>query len=164
VTDVDGGPAGDLLAVQECVLQLVRELPDQPQRLRLSVAGVAIEIDWPERSGRITAVTASPAGPDEEVIRAEAELPAVGSGANLVCSPSVGTFYRAPEPGAPPFVAEGDLVQAGQQVAIVEAMKLMLPVEASQPGRVAKFLRGDGDPVEYGEPLLSLDSSGGAAG
>jgi acetyl-CoA carboxylase biotin carboxyl carrier protein len=142
----------------------MRELRDRPQRLRLTMAGVAIEIDWPDLSGRIPAIGAGPASVAEEAILAEVELASAGSGAHLVCSPSVGTFYRAPEPGAPPFVAQGDLVQAGRQVAIVEAMKLMLPVEASQPGRVAKFFRGDGDPVEYGEPLLSLDPSGGAAG
>jgi len=83
---------------------------------------------------------------------------------DLVCSPTVGTFYRSPEPGAPPFVAEGDPVQSGQQLAIVEAMKMMLPVEAARDGRVTRILKTDGEPVEYGEPLMelaALDESGG---
>lgn len=85
---------------------------------------------------------------------------AAGGTPDIVCSPSVGTFYRAPEPGAPPFVAEGDPVQPGQQIAIVEAMKLMLPVEATRAGRVIRILKSDGEPVEYGEPLLELAAQG----
>ena len=73
-----------------------------------------------------------------------------------VRAPSVGVFYRAPEPGAPPFVGEGDTVRPGQQVAIVEAMKLMLPVEADRAGRVVEVLKRDGEPVEYGEVLFVL--------
>ncbi|PEH79785.1 acetyl-CoA carboxylase biotin carboxyl carrier protein subunit [Nocardia sp. FDAARGOS_372] len=70
---------------------------------------------------------------------------------------TVGVFYRAPEPGADPFVAEGDPVRAGQQVGIVEAMKLMIPVVATREGRVAEFLVDNGDAVEYGAPLLVLE-------
>jgi len=73
-----------------------------------------------------------------------------------VIAPTVGVFYRAPSPGAAPFVEEGDTVAAGTQVGIVEAMKLMVPVEADRAGRVSKVLKSDGDPVEYGEPLIRL--------
>jgi acetyl-CoA carboxylase biotin carboxyl carrier protein len=65
-------------------------------------------------------------------------------------------FYRSPEPGAPPFVAEGDLVRPGQQVGIVEAMKLMIPVESDRAGRVLEVLLADGSAVEHGQPLLLL--------
>jgi acetyl-CoA carboxylase biotin carboxyl carrier protein len=65
-------------------------------------------------------------------------------------------FYRASSPGAPPFVAEGDEISSGQQIAIIEAMKLMLPVEADKGGRIAEVLVGDGDAVEYGQPLFRL--------
>jgi acetyl-CoA carboxylase biotin carboxyl carrier protein len=87
-----------------------------------------------------------------------------GAPPDLVCAPSVGTFYRSPEPGAPPFVTEGDLVQSGQQIAIVEAMKLMLPVEAARAGRVTRVLKTDGEPVEYGEPLIELAALGESGG
>jgi acetyl-CoA carboxylase biotin carboxyl carrier protein len=87
---------------------------------------------------------------------AEMSLPAVQPAARYICAPSVGTFYRAPEPGAKLFVADGDLVRPGQQVAIVEAMKLMLPVDADEAGRVRRVLKQDGEPVEYGEPLIEL--------
>lgn len=70
---------------------------------------------------------------------------------------TVGVFYRASEPGAAPFVSEGDPVRAGQQVGIVEAMKLMIPVTASREGRVAQFLVENGEAVEHGAPLLMLE-------
>jgi acetyl-CoA carboxylase biotin carboxyl carrier protein len=76
---------------------------------------------------------------------------------HYVCATSVGTFYRAPEPGADPFVVEGSTVGKGQQVGIIEAMKLMLPVEADRSGRVAQVLVEDGQPVEYGDRLFALD-------
>ncbi|MBM0277884.1 acetyl-CoA carboxylase biotin carboxyl carrier protein, partial [Micromonospora tarensis] len=66
-------------------------------------------------------------------------------------------FYRAPEPGAPPFVAVGDLVRPGQPIAIVEAMKLMNEVTAERAGRVVAVLVEDGQPVEYDQPLVELD-------
>ncbi|WP_067466760.1 acetyl-CoA carboxylase biotin carboxyl carrier protein [Nocardia amamiensis] len=70
---------------------------------------------------------------------------------------TVGVFYRAPEPGAAPFVTEGDPVRAGQQVGIVEAMKLMIPVTATREGRVAEFLVDNGEAVEHGAPLMVLE-------
>ncbi|WP_146765387.1 acetyl-CoA carboxylase biotin carboxyl carrier protein, partial [Micromonospora saelicesensis] len=78
-------------------------------------------------------------------------------GRAAVRAPIVGTFYRAPEPGARPFVAVGDLVRPGQPVAIVEAMKLMNEVIADRTGRVAAVLVEDGQPVEYDQPLVELD-------
>ncbi|WP_051026842.1 acetyl-CoA carboxylase biotin carboxyl carrier protein [Nocardia higoensis] len=70
---------------------------------------------------------------------------------------TVGVFYRSPEPGADPFVTEGDPVRVGQQVGIVEAMKLMIPVVATREGRVAEFLVGNGEAVEYGAALMALE-------
>jgi len=72
----------------------------------------------------------------------------------------VGTFYRAPEPGAEPFASEGDVVQPGQQVGILEAMKMMLPVEATAPGKITAFLVEDGTPVEFDTPLIALSPDG----
>ncbi|SDD34427.1 acetyl-CoA carboxylase biotin carboxyl carrier protein [Actinokineospora iranica] len=74
-----------------------------------------------------------------------------------LCANTVGVFYRAPEPGAAPFVVEGDVIAPGQQVAIVEAMKLMIPVEADRAGLVVEFLVPDGAPVEHGQPVLLLE-------
>ena len=83
----------------------------------------------------------------------EAEL----DGRQPIVAPLVGTFYRAAQPGAKPFVEEGDVVDEGQTVAIVEAMKLMNQVKAEQGGRVAQIVCSDGDWVEFEQPLMYLE-------
>ena len=74
-----------------------------------------------------------------------------------VVSPMVGTFYRAPEPGADPFVNEDDKAVPGQTLCIIEAMKLMNPIQAETNGRVVEILVENGQPVEYGQPLMLLE-------
>ena len=68
----------------------------------------------------------------------------------------MGTFYAAPSPGARPFVKVGDVIQAGQVVCIVEAMKLMNEIEADISGEVVRALVENGQPVEYGQGLFAL--------
>jgi len=74
-----------------------------------------------------------------------------------VPSPMVGTAYLAPGPGAKPFVEVGDQVHAGQTILIVEAMKHMNEVPAPRAGKVVEILVEDGQPVEYGEPLIVIE-------
>jgi len=69
-------------------------------------------------------------------------------------APMVGTFYRAPAPGAKPFVDIGDEIQPGDVVCIIEAMKLMNEIKAEIGGKVVKVLVENGAPVEFGEPLF----------
>jgi acetyl-CoA carboxylase biotin carboxyl carrier protein len=71
-------------------------------------------------------------------------------------SPIVGTFYAAASPGAPPFVKAGDLIQAGQVVCIIEAMKLMNEIEAEVSGELVRALVENGQPVEYGQGLFAI--------
>ncbi len=73
-----------------------------------------------------------------------------------VTSPFVGTFYRAPKPGAPAFVEVGQSVRRGQTLSIVEAMKLMTELEAELDGIVVEILARDAQPVEYGQPLFRV--------
>jgi acetyl-CoA carboxylase biotin carboxyl carrier protein len=68
----------------------------------------------------------------------------------------VGTVYLQPQPGAAAFVKVGDTVAQGQTLVLVEAMKTMNPIPAPRAGTVAQLLVGDGQPVEYGEPLVVL--------
>jgi acetyl-CoA carboxylase biotin carboxyl carrier protein len=75
----------------------------------------------------------------------------------VVPSPMVGTAYRSPEPGAKPFVEEGTEVTAGQTLMIVEAMKTMNAIPAPRGGKVTKILIEDGQPVEFGEPLMIIE-------
>ncbi|HVJ13080.1 MAG TPA: acetyl-CoA carboxylase biotin carboxyl carrier protein, partial [Burkholderiales bacterium] len=74
----------------------------------------------------------------------------------MIKSPIVGTFYRAPEPGARNFVEVGDQVRKGQVLCIIEAMKLMNEIEADASGVVKAILVENGQPVEYGQPLFIL--------
>ena len=80
----------------------------------------------------------------------------------VVRSPMVGTFYRAPAPGAPPFVELGQTVEADATVCIIEVMKLMNSIPAGARGGVRAILVEDGEAVEYGEPLVVLEPQGRA--
>jgi acetyl-CoA carboxylase biotin carboxyl carrier protein len=78
-----------------------------------------------------------------------------------VSSPMVGTFYRSPNPGTPPFVQLGETIEVGQTLCILEAMKLMNEVKAEQGGIVRRVCKEDGDPVQFGDLLLELEPIGG---
>ncbi len=73
-----------------------------------------------------------------------------------IVAPMVGTFYAAPRPGAEPFVRVGDHVEPGQVVAIIEAMKVMNEIVAERSGTIVEILVENGQPVEYGQPLMRL--------
>ncbi len=74
-----------------------------------------------------------------------------------VISPMVGTFYRAPAPGEAVFVEVGDRIRLGQTVCIIEAMKLMNEIETEVSGQVMQILVQDGEPIEYGQPLMRIN-------
>jgi acetyl-CoA carboxylase biotin carboxyl carrier protein len=75
----------------------------------------------------------------------------------VVTSPMVGTAYRAPEPGAKPFIEVGSTVEAGATLLIIEAMKTMNQIPAPRSGTVVQILFEDAQPVEFGEPLLIIE-------
>jgi oxaloacetate decarboxylase (Na+ extruding) subunit alpha len=93
--------------------------------------------------------------PDEEPV----PLPAA-DGFMRVEAPMVGVFYRASQPGAPPFVEEGEMVAAGQTLCILEAMKLMNEIKAENPGIVRAIHVGNAEPVEFGQLLFELEPVG----
>lgn len=80
-----------------------------------------------------------------------------GAAGELITAPMVGTFYNAPSPKDPPYVQEGDTIQPGDRVGIVEAMKMMNELEAEIGGRITKILVKNGQPVEYGQPLMIVE-------
>jgi acetyl-CoA carboxylase biotin carboxyl carrier protein len=82
--------------------------------------------------------------------------PAAEEGLHMVKSPIVGTFYEAPSPGAPPFVKAGDVVEVGQVLCIVEAMKLLNEIESDLAGEIVKKLAVNGQPIEYGQELFAI--------
>lgn len=87
-----------------------------------------------------------------EIDDAQTEL----EGTFPILSPMVGTFFTAPSPTDDPFVRVGDQVSAGQPLCLIEAMKIFNQIEAERDGTVIRILKGDGDPVEFGEPLFVL--------
>ena len=107
------------------------------------------------------AVQATPAGAARQAQppgAAPARAPALESapGTQAVTAPLLGTFYRAPKPGAPPFVEVGSQVEEETLIGIIEVMKLMNTVRAGIRGEVLEILARDGVLVEYGEPLLKV--------
>ncbi|MCG6966775.1 MAG: acetyl-CoA carboxylase biotin carboxyl carrier protein [Chromatiaceae bacterium] len=75
---------------------------------------------------------------------------------HIIRSPMVGTFYRAPSPGAKPFVVEGQSVSDGETLCIIEAMKILNQIESDKSGKVIEVLVENGQPVEYNEPLFVI--------
>jgi acetyl-CoA carboxylase biotin carboxyl carrier protein len=76
---------------------------------------------------------------------------------NLVRSPMVGTFYRAPSPGSKPFVQEGEQVKVGDTLCIIEAMKILNQIESEKAGTIKRILIENGQPVEYNQPLFLIE-------
>lgn len=89
----------------------------------------------------------------------EAEDGELGANEVLVKAPIVGTFYRAPSPDSDPFVQEGDRVNEGDALCIIEAMKLMNEIECETPGVIKEVLVEDAEPVEFDQPLFVVDQS-----
>jgi len=103
------------------------------------------------------AAAAVPAAPAAEAGAAPASpaTPAAPQG-HVVKAPMVGTFYRAPNPGAAPFVDVGQSVKEGDPLCIIEAMKLLNEIEADKSGVIKEILVENGEPVEYGQPLFVI--------
>jgi acetyl-CoA carboxylase biotin carboxyl carrier protein len=92
----------------------------------------------------------------ESIVKKQASSKTEIDSSVKVTSPIVGTAYLAPEPGAKKFVEEGQKIKKGQTIMIIEAMKTMNHVPSTQDGIISKILVKDGDPVEFGQPLISL--------
>jgi acetyl-CoA carboxylase biotin carboxyl carrier protein len=116
-------------------------------RVRLQRGGVAAvtPVAVPVAARHPGATVERPAAPEIEA----------GSGVTIE-APMVGTFYRASSPTADPYVSEGDVVKEGQILCIIEAMKLMNEIEADKSGVVKAILVENGQPVEYGQPLMVI--------
>ncbi|MDJ0514040.1 MAG: acetyl-CoA carboxylase biotin carboxyl carrier protein [Methyloceanibacter sp.] len=130
-----------------------------------SLTEIEIELEGRRfRVARTVNVTAAPAvpapapaapEPPEPKRRPASEESGVHPGA--VTSPMVGTAYRSPEPGAAAFIEVGSTVSSGQTLLIIEAMKTMNQIPSPKSGKVTAILVEDGQPVEYGEPLVVIE-------
>jgi len=144
-----------LSVVRQTAADLLASSPRPPSSLSVRVGDVAVEMGWAGTAPAALAPVAAPPDPPAAT-PVVSPVESVDSGGLTLDAATVGTFYRSPSPGAPPFVSEGDEVAQGQQIAIIEAMKLMLPVEAEHAGRITEVLVGDGEGVEFGQPLFRL--------
>jgi len=124
------------------------EFESEGKRIRVNTgAGGAVHIP---------VAAAAPAAAAPAAAAATAAPASGGVPAGALTSPMVGTAYLAAEPGAAPFVKAGDRVNKGQTVLIIEAMKVMNPIQAPVSGTVKDILIADGQPVEFGEALMII--------
>jgi acetyl-CoA carboxylase biotin carboxyl carrier protein len=128
------------------------EITEGEERVRIArvgaqgpvqIVGTAPQVATPMLAGPPATASATPA---------EAEEPE----GHVVKSPMVGTFYRAPSPGAPTFVEVGSQIKEGETLCIIEAMKLLNEIESDKTGVVKAILVENGQPVEFGEPLFVI--------
>lgn len=125
------------------------EVREGEESIRLSKAPAGVVMAPVAAPAAAPVTPAAPAAP-------AAAAPALPAG-HVLTAPMVGTFYRAPSPDSPPFVEVGKTVAAGDVVCIIEAMKLMNQIEADKAGVVAAILVEDGQPVEFGQPLVVIE-------
>jgi acetyl-CoA carboxylase biotin carboxyl carrier protein len=140
------------------VIKIASESPDVAE---LEVASETLRVVVKKVAGAVRAVLSSPSSSSSAAVPSAPSSAAIGSSDQLVpiTAPMVGTFYRAPKPDAPPFIAEGDLVEPGQAVCIIEAMKLFNEIQSEVRGRVAKIMVENASPVEYGQLLMLVDTT-----
>ena len=130
---------------------------DDTLRVRLSRGGPPPVMAAPAATVTAAAPTATASASQGESAPAAAAVSDPADHPGAVTSPMVGTAYLSPEPGAAAFVSVGDKISEGQTLMIVEAMKTMNPIPAPRAGTVSRILVGDGDPVEFGAPLMIVD-------
>jgi acetyl-CoA carboxylase biotin carboxyl carrier protein len=129
------------------------EIAEGEERVRIArvAAGTAAMMGYPPMALSMPAMAAHVAAPVAETPAKEAEPEG-----HVVRSPMVGTFYRAPSPGAKSFVEVGQTVAPDDTLCIIEAMKLLNEIEADQGGVIKAILVENGQPVEYGEALFVI--------
>jgi len=129
--------------------KIIEELVSYLEEFNLS------EIEYAEGA---TKVKVSRSMNNSDVISTEVKKkqPVINNNGSHVTSPIVGTAYLAPEPGAKKFVEVGQKIKKGQTIMIVEAMKTMNHVPSTQEGIVSEILVKDGEPIEFGQPLISI--------
>jgi len=130
------------------------EIHEGEESVRISRVG-------PQATQVVTSAPVAPLAPAQPAsVPAIAETPAASADAEIsghkVTSPMVGTFYRAPSPGASSFVEVGQSVSAGDTLCIIEAMKLLNQIEADKSGTIKAILVENGEPVEYGQALFII--------
>lgn len=138
--------------LRAAVVGLARDVPGPLRRLRLGNGEVTAELEW------------HPISSGEDQLRQQIDMHFADSEVDsqekiTITAPLVGIFYAAPGPDSPAFVVEGDAIMPGQQVGIIEAMKLLNPVLATVPGHISEIMVANGAAVEFDQPLFALDTT-----
>ncbi len=136
----------------EEIKELVDFILSKPvKEFEIEVEGLRLKLVKPKQE---LAAAASPEA--RAAVQEEDREEKSGEEIHYITAPMIGTFYRAPDPSSPPFVKEGDHVNKGDVVCIIEAMKLMNEVEADVSGVVKEVLVENAQPVEYGQKLFAI--------
>ena len=132
------------------------ELESEGFKMRLRKGGQVVVQQAPPAAVYAPALPAPPPAAPAALAAAPAAEVDVDMELAVVTSPIVGTFYRSPEPSAPPFVQPGDRVRKGQTLCIIEAMKMMNNIDSEYEGTVVKVFVENGQPVQFGERLFAI--------
>jgi acetyl-CoA carboxylase biotin carboxyl carrier protein len=152
-------PAPGISAVNEEIVRTLARLLGETGLTEIEIEHAGLRVRVARQS--VTVASVAPAAPMPSAVPG---VYAVADGPmdpskhpGVVTSPMVGTTYRSPEPEARPFVDIGTVVKAGETVLIIEAMKTMNQIPAPRSGTVTQILVEDGQPVEFGEPLMIIE-------
>jgi len=134
------------------------EIHEGEESVRISRNGPASQPIFMPAAAVPQVAAAPPSGPSASVGALGSSPDAIDEPeANLVRSPMVGTFYRAPSPGSKSFVEDGQAVKVGDTLCIIEAMRILNQIEAEKAGTIRRILVENGQPVEYNQPLFVID-------
>ncbi|MCF6345679.1 MAG: acetyl-CoA carboxylase biotin carboxyl carrier protein [Thiomicrorhabdus sp.] len=131
------------------------EIKEGEHNIRITRSKEPVYISAPAMHAQSAPVAAAPVA--TAVPEASTSTLPVETKGHKVTSPMVGTFYTAPSPEAGDFVKVGDQVAVGDTLCIIEAMKIMNPIESDQAGTVTKIMGVNGDSVEFGQPLFVIE-------
>ena len=152
-----GNGAEPTAPAPERVADLVRSLASVMRQSSIT----ELDLDVGPMSVRLRRPGVDFDGADQSRVDDDASSPPASAAEILITAPMIGTFYTSATPGAQPFVNEGDEVFVGQTIGIIEAMKIMNEIAADSSGVVDSILVGNGQPVEYGSPLMRLRAGQG---
>jgi acetyl-CoA carboxylase biotin carboxyl carrier protein len=144
------------LIVEEKGFSLTIKQKVEPAQQIITASPAAAQVMMP-----VAASASNPQTPPTQASAQDKAKPQESAPSNTITikSPMIGTFYRSPSPGKPPFVEVGSEIEIGKPVCIIEAMKLFNEIESEVKGRIVKILVDDASPVEYDQPLFLVDPS-----
>lgn len=128
--------------------------------IRRAIGGVPMQVmsHMMPQTAYAEAALPTPVAPTQSAAQASASHePAVSATAHAITSPMVGTYYHAPTPKDKPYISEGQHIEKGQIVGLIEAMKMMNEIDADVSGTVIKIVAANSQPVEYGQPLVLIE-------